>query len=182
MIRSRIASRESFGDRLRSARRRLGKDGVGKKLTQGDVAVAVGVERNTVSRWENGGMLPKDPAMVAALARVLQVTADWLISGTGPASQARRLHEGGTGGYPATAIARLPGKASALALGYLDRLGDAGCSDGQLRGAEQLLLAGASNQVAVTPFADRSDADICADVDAAWDTIVQILRRDGIRP
>ncbi len=182
MIRSRIASRESFGDRLRSARRRLGKDGKARKLTQSDLAAAVGVERNTVSRWENGGMLPKDPAMIAALARTLQVTADWLISGSVWADQARRLQEGAAGRYPATAIATLPDQASTLALGYLDRLGEAGCSDSQLRGAEQLLLAGARNQVASRPFEDRSDADVCADVDSAWDTVVQILRRDGIRP
>ncbi len=68
-----------FGDRVRSSRQRLRRDG--QKLTQGDLAKAVGVERNTVSRWENGSMLPKDPAVIASLAEVLDVTADWLIAG-----------------------------------------------------------------------------------------------------
>src|SRR5665213_3028355 len=79
MIRSRIGVRDTFGDRLRSSRQRLRPGG--RKFTQGDLAKAVGVERNTVSRWENGGMLPKDPAVIASLADVLGVTADWLIGG-----------------------------------------------------------------------------------------------------
>ena len=36
-------------------------------MTQGDLAQIVGVERNTVSRWENSGVPPKDLAVVAKL-------------------------------------------------------------------------------------------------------------------
>ncbi len=87
--------RDTFGDRLRSSRQRLRPGG--RKFTQSDLAKAVGVERNTVSRWENGGMLPKDPAVIGSLADVLGVTADWLIGGDYPArathSAADRIQE-----------------------------------------------------------------------------------------
>ncbi len=175
--------RDTFGDRLRSARQRLRPKG--QKLTQGDLASAVGVERNTVSRWENGGMLPKDPAVIAALARALDVTADWLIAGEAAAPAApseKQLHQSVAGQYLDPAIAELPVRARAVSAGYLNRLRMSGCSDGQLHGAESLLLAGARNRVSLTPVEERADADVCADVDSAWDLVVRILRREGIRP
>jgi transcriptional regulator with XRE-family HTH domain len=182
MIRSRIDGRESFGDRLRLSRGRMRAGG--QKLTQAGLARAVGVERNTVSRWENGGMLPKDPAVIASLARVLDVTADWLISGAPPEARelpATKLHEGTRGQYVDPAIAELPARARTLAAAYLDRLRGAGCSPVQLGGAASLLLAGARNRVAAKPLEKRDDDQVCADVDAAWDLVVHILRRDGIR-
>ena len=151
-------------------------------MTQGELAGLIGVERNTVSRWENGGMLPKDPAVVARIASALQVTSDWLISGDQPEATARALGEGAGTRYPLLSSTRLPGRAGVLADGYLGRLGAAGCSDAQMRGAEALLVEGARNRVAASAFEDRTEDAVCADVDAAWDMIVQILRRDGIRP
>jgi transcriptional regulator with XRE-family HTH domain len=57
------------------------------------LATAVGVERNTVARWENGSMLPRDPAVIAALSRTLNVSADWILGDLvpdhpGPSSEA----------------------------------------------------------------------------------------------
>lgn len=167
---------------MRLSRERLRAGG--KRLTQAGLARAVGVERNTVSRWENGGMLPKDPAVIASLARVLEVTADWLISGTPPEASvlpAGELHEGAAGRYVDPAIAELPARARAVATGYLDRLREADCTPAQLRGAASLLLAGARNRVAAKPLAERDDEHVCADIDAAWDLVVHILRREGIR-
>jgi transcriptional regulator with XRE-family HTH domain len=180
MIRSRIGGRESFGDRLRSSRQQLARKG--RKLTQGDLARAVGVERNTVSRWENGGMLPKDPAVIGSLAVVLEVTADWLIGGDRPPATTTQLHEGAAGQYLDPAINELPARARAVAVGYTDRLRAAGCAESQLRAAESLMLAGARNRVASTSLDERAESDVCADIDAAWDMVVQILRREGIRP
>lgn len=180
MIRSRIGGLDTFGDRLRSSRQRLRRDG--EKLTQGDLARAVGVERNTVSRWENGGMLPKDPAVIASLAGVLDVTADWLIAGDRPGTPARELHEGSQGQYLDPATEELPARARTVAVGYLDRLRNSGCTSGQIRGAESLLLAGARNRVSSRRVEERDDDEVCADVDAAWDMVVQILRREGVRP
>ena len=179
MIRNRIESRETFGDRVKSARQRLRREG--PRLTQGELAAAVGVERNTVSRWENGGMLPRDPAVIAALAVSLEVTADWLISGDRIAPSAGKLGELMAHRYPASDGSDLSTRAAELVAGYLERLRRAGCSEEQIRNADSLLFAGATNQVARDPFERRTDAEVCADIDSAWDMIVQILRRDGIR-
>jgi transcriptional regulator with XRE-family HTH domain len=152
----------------------------------------VGVERNTVSRWENGGVLPKDPAVLAALARVLHVSADWLLGGfeaapelgTTAAEGADRLREGSTTGYrPDTAeLAKLPPAVAEVVRAYLQRLAAAGCTTEQLAGAESALLGGATNSISRRAFDERSDAEIAADVDAAWDFVSQVLRREGIRP
>lgn len=177
---------DSFGSRLRAARRRLRTAG-GGRWGQGDLADAVGVERNTVSRWENANVRPRDPATVAKLARVLNVSAEWLLDGFGPAGAApaggrTELRDGRDARtYPAGASG-LPAAARTLIGGYLDRLTAVGCAPARIAGAEALLLAGARNEVSAIPLAERSDADIAADVDAAWDVVVRILRREGIRP
>jgi transcriptional regulator with XRE-family HTH domain len=188
MIRSRIGRRVSLGDRVKSARQGLRVRG--RKVTQGDLAKAVGVDRNTVSRWENGAMVPSDPTVLASLAAALEVSVEWLISGDpgdpGDRGLARtsnaELHESAGRRYLDPATAALPARARSIALGYLDRLRDCGCTQEQRRGAESLLLAGARNAVATIPLDDRDDADVCADVDAAWDVVVRILRREGKRP
>lgn len=179
MIRSRIIRRESLGDRLRSARQRA--QAGGRKLTQTDLAKAVGVERNTVSRWENGGMVPKDPAIIASLAKLLDVTVDWLITGAAVKTPAMEVRDGAPRKYLDAATAELPARARAAAVAYLDRLRERGCSPEQCRGAESLLLAGARNRVSSKALEERDDDQVRADVDAAWDLVVQILRREGIR-
>lgn len=179
MIHSRIGARDSFGDRLRSSRQRLRPGG--RKLTQGDLARAVGVERNTVSRWENGGMLPKDPAVIASLANVLDVTADWLIAGDRPVAAGTNLREGRADHYANPATEGLPESARALLVAYLDRLRERHCGSEQIDGAESLLLAGAQNHVSSTLLDERAEEQVRDDIDAAWDLVVKILRREGIR-
>ena len=175
--------RDTFGDRLRSSRRQVRPGG--RKFTQADLAKAVGVERNTVSRWENGGMLPKDPAVIAALADVLGVTADWLIGGDRTAHGARsavdRIQERAGAHRLDSAAGRLPDHAGAVVSGYLARLGAAGCSNAQITGAEDLLLSVAYNNVSALALNERTEEQLSADIDAAWDLVVRILRRDGIR-
>ncbi|HEY5086685.1 MAG TPA: helix-turn-helix transcriptional regulator, partial [Gemmatimonadaceae bacterium] len=139
-------------------------------------------ERNTVSRWENGGMIPKDPAVIAALAKLLDVTVDWLITGVAVEAPAREVHDGSRRRYLDPATAKLPARARAVAVGYLERLQASGCSTEQRRAAESLLLAGARNRVSSKSLEERDDDQVCADVDAAWDLVVRILRREGIRP
>jgi transcriptional regulator with XRE-family HTH domain len=180
MIRSRIERREALGDRVKSARE--GRRAGGKRLTQTGLAKAVGVDRNTVSRWENGAMTPKDPATLAALAEALGVSLEWLISGDPMAFTGSNVHEGASAHYSDPEVARLPLRARALLVGYLDRLARSGCLEPQLRGAEALLIAGAHNSVSSVDIGERSDEDISADIDAAWDVVVRILRREGIRP
>lgn len=190
MILNRAGDADSFGERLRHSRQRL-RTSLGRRWTQGDLAEAVGVERNTVSRWENGGILPKDPAVLAALARTLRVSTDWLLDGLSAATgvsptqsavdPGSALHEGADSGYrpDARALAKLPPAAGELVRVYLTRMANAGCSTDQLKGAESILLAGATHAIARRT---RDEAEILADVDAAWDFVTHVLRREGIRP
>lgn len=180
MIRDRIKRRSTLGDRLKSAREgsRVG----GKRLTQLDLARAVGVDRNTVSRWETGGMVPRDPKVLASLAAALNVTVDWLISGEPEGSVASAIYEDRASSFSPPATAALPAGARGLATSYLERLRASGCSQAQQRGAESLLLACARNTVSSKPIEKRADVEVSADVDAAWDVVVRILRREGIRP
>lgn len=59
------------GERLRQRRAKLG-------MTQRDVARAIGMTINQVSRYEKGEAEPGSVAL-SAIARVLNVSADWLL-------------------------------------------------------------------------------------------------------
>lgn len=209
MIRGEPAGSDSFGERVRAARQRL-RNSAGRRWTQGDLAGAVGVERNTVSRWENGSVLPREPAVLAALARTLRVSTDWLLdelpgtpqsgapAGVDDASKSDRgahpvpepadrrglFRESSGPGYQSEtrALARLPAAAAQLVTGYLERLATAGCSADQISKAEATLVAGATQSIARRPLAERSDTEVVGDIDAAWDFVVRVLRREGLRP
>lgn len=186
MIRNAAKSAGSFGERVRVARQRL-RTAEGRRWTQGDLAAAVGVERNTVSRWENSGVLPKDPAIVTKLGRTLRVDVPWLLRGAETDSDATAaeadVHErrGGRYGRAPAAPDTLSGAAVELIQCYVARLSGIGCTGEQVAGAEALLTGAARNGVASRPLIERGDDEVLADIDAAWDMIVRILRRDGIR-
>ncbi|MBO4838068.1 MAG: helix-turn-helix transcriptional regulator [Lachnospiraceae bacterium] len=59
-------------DKIQTARKRAG-------LSQVDLADAMGVSRQSVSKWETGESNP-DIGKLAQLAKVLNVSADWLLS------------------------------------------------------------------------------------------------------
>lgn len=171
---------ESLGDRIRQARERIRMPN-GRRMTQGELAAAVEVERNTVSRWENGDVQPNKPAQLLRLARVLRVPTDWLIGGSAAApTGASLLGEGEPADYPVTGA--VPPAAAGVVAGYLDRLERAGCTPAQRTAAASLFAAATRNAIARTPLEARDDRDIVADADAAWDFIVRVLRRDDVRP
>lgn len=174
---------ESLGDRIREARGRI-RMPRGQRMTQGELAAAVEVERNTVSRWENGDVQPREPMQLLRLARVLRVPTDWLIGGSAaaPAGGATQLGEGAPGGYPRPVSGEVPAAAAGVVATYLTRLQSAGCTPAQCAAAETLFVAATRNAISRTPPESRDDRDVVADADAAWDLIVGILRRDGIRP
>jgi len=181
------AVEESLGDRIRQARERIRMPN-GRRMTQGELAAAVEVERNTVSRWENGDVQPNKPVQLLRLARVLRVPTDWLIGGTMAVASAQaqppqsQLGEGTPSGYPREVSAELPPAAAGIVSAYLDRLARAGCTPSQCAAAESLFVAVTRNALSATPIDARSERDVVADADAAWDLVVGILRRDGIRP
>lgn len=68
------AVRETFGDRLRAARVEAG-------VSQRELAESLGVIRTNVDRWEHG-RTPRNVADVAGqVARLLGVSASWLVFG-----------------------------------------------------------------------------------------------------
>ena len=82
----------SIGDRIKDARKQ-------RALSQVDLARLVGVSQPAVANWESGVHDPRR-LMLAKIADVLQVSADWLASG------ARSLVEADT--QPAAAYIRRP--------------------------------------------------------------------------
>lgn len=62
-----------FGERLKGLR-------IEKGLTQEDVANALCVTKQAVSKWENGASLP-DVAYLGALADLMEVNIDYLLTG-----------------------------------------------------------------------------------------------------
>lgn len=67
-------STETVGERIRAARERKG-------ITQSALADAVGVRQPTMWRYEARGMTPSAETAIA-IARVLDVSAHWLLHGT----------------------------------------------------------------------------------------------------
>ncbi|MCW3176941.1 MULTISPECIES: LexA family protein [Gammaproteobacteria] len=66
---------ETLGTRLKNLRK-------SKKLTQQQVADAIGVSKTSVIYWEKDENLPKHDSLMA-LAQILGVTSDYLLSGKG---------------------------------------------------------------------------------------------------
>lgn len=66
---------ETLGTRLKNLRK-------SKKLTQQQVADAIGVSKTSVIYWEKDENLPKHDSLMA-LAQILGITSDYLLSGKG---------------------------------------------------------------------------------------------------
>ncbi len=167
-----------FADRLRQARQRV-RTASGTRMTQGHLAKAVGVERNTVSRWENSGVRPKDPAVIARLADVLRVSMEWLVaSGDEPRQSAEQPLEA----YSASLALerRLPPEAYELILGYVRRVEASGATAAQTREAQRLLLEGAFTSLRRPAPRERVIAIVLGDVEAMWRYITSVLAQDGI--
>jgi transcriptional regulator with XRE-family HTH domain len=169
-----------FADRLREARQRI-RTPSGARMTQGDLAKAVGVERNTVSRWENSGVRPKDPAVIARLADVLHVSMEYLV-GSGDDMSHRPASEFPPFDANASAALerRIPPDAYELIHGYQGRLIAAGATAAQKREADQLLLGAAFTALRRANPRERTTATILADIEAMWRYITSILAQDGI--
>ena len=73
---------EAIGDRLRYARRRVGR-------SQADLAAASGVGVATIRRVELGQVEPR-PSTVRKLAAALGVRVEWLSVGDGPVTEEER--------------------------------------------------------------------------------------------
>jgi DNA-binding XRE family transcriptional regulator len=190
----------AFGDRVREARQRI-RTPAGGRLTQSDLAVAVGVERNTVSRWENSGVCPKDPQVIRKLAAVLKVSADWLLADDdggqpwasgGPESggvvtrgngggRAGRVGVMGAAGAAGEVLAyRMPPAAYERVHGYIERVEQAGATPEQAEEVARILVEAAATRLRGAVPRDRPVAAVIADIDAAWRYASTILRAEGV--
>lgn len=169
-----------FADRLREARQRI-RNPSGSRMTQGDLAKAVGVERNTVSRWENSGVRPKDPAVIARLADVLHVTMEYLV-GSGDDAGIRLSPDAPHFDTSASAALerRVPPEAYELIHGYQSRLIAAGATAAQRKEADALLLDATFTALRRAAPRERPTSTVLADIEAMWRYIASILSQDGI--
>jgi transcriptional regulator with XRE-family HTH domain len=177
-----------FADRLRQARQRV-RSSSGQRMTQGDLASLVGVERNTVSRWENSGVRPKDPEVIAKLADVLRVSMEWLVGSseepTSPdhvGSASRRISESAPSAYAARGEPELllPLPVYQAVHGYRARLQTAGCTPDQTQEAERLMLDSAQNRLRRTNPRSRPVQVMLDDLEAVWTYIAHVLASEGI--
>ena len=76
---------------------------------------------------------------------------------------------------------RLPPRAYERVLGYLQQLETVGASEQQIDEAERLMIDGAFNKLNKRDVRERSEDDFITDIDAAWEFIVFVLRREGFR-
>jgi transcriptional regulator with XRE-family HTH domain len=168
-----------FSDRLKEARIRV-RARTGQKMTQQALASLVGVERNTVSRWENSGVHPKDPAVIGKLADALAVSTDWLVRGAHSRDPAPTVYPAAVAPGIPVAERRLPVRAYEQIDGYLARLESAGCSPAQTREADRVLRDGAYNRLRANDPGTRGIDEMLDDIASAWRFIVAVLGREGI--
>ena len=73
----------SIGERIRNLRKK-------NKLSQAELGEAVGVESNTISRWERNDLIPKGTSL-ARIARALSTTSAYLLEETNDPSLPRDI-------------------------------------------------------------------------------------------
>jgi transcriptional regulator with XRE-family HTH domain len=191
-----------FGDRVREARQRVRTPG-GARLTQGDLAIAVGVERNTVSRWENSGVRPKDPHVVRRLAAALRVPMEWLfeedaadvpeswpgtereVRGAAAVREGMAPRQPYPAGYAAPYGApdalgqRISPMAYAVIHDYVARLEQAGLTPDEAAEAGRLLVHSACNRLRPGDPRTRVLDVVLADIEAMWSFVTTVLRAEG---
>lgn len=180
----------AFGDRVREARQRI-RTQAGGRLTQSDLAVAVGVERNTVSRWENSGVCPKDPQVIRRLASVLRVSMDWLLSDEEAAAATAGV-QAWFGAGDTERVVRVPGAVSEVVAyrippvayerlhRYVERVEQAGGTVAQAEEVARLLVDAAASRLRAQVPRERPISVVVADIDAAWRYVAAVLRSEGL--
>ena len=98
-----------LGERIRSRRERL-------RLRQADLAAALRISAQAVSKWERGENAP-DLSVLAALARLLGVSIEWLLGETAPSADtfAATVFCTSLNGFAAKAAAMPPREVAAWA-------------------------------------------------------------------
>lgn len=180
----------SFGRRVALGLRRA-------NLTRDQAARLLRTSRSTLYR-AMAGRAELTVAQLHALAALLEVDAMDLmatyantrqvaaLTGTGdsgtsrPGAQNARAGDGVT--LNPALSRRLPPRAYEVVLGYLQRMEAVGASPEQIDEAERLMVEGAYNKLHTRDARERTEDELIVDIDAAWDFITSVLRREGKRP
>ncbi|MDB4906342.1 MAG: helix-turn-helix protein [Gemmatimonadetes bacterium] len=133
-------------------------------LTQRALAERLGAHKQTIVKYEAGGSDISGDRL-GALVEVLGP----LPSAFGGDEQRERVAR------------RLPKEAADVVQGYLDRMREATCSEEQIDEAERVMVDGAYNKLNKRDIRARTVDDLITDIDAAWDFIRYVLRKEGMR-
>ena len=129
----------------------------------------------SVSQWERGVNVPEE-ARLAKLAELYGAEPASLRYGATHVSRDRTTYT------PNPALRRrLPPRAYERVLRYLHQLEAVGATDEQIDEAERLMIDGAFNKLNKRDVRERSEDDLITDIDAAWEFIAFVLRREGFR-
>lgn len=157
-----------LGERLRAARRTA-------NLTQAEVAQRLGVHVMSVSQWERGVNVPEE-ARLAKLALLYGAEPASLRYGATHVSRERTMYT------PNPALRRrLPARPYERVLGYVRQLEEAGVTEEQIDEAERLMIDGAFNKLNKRDVRERTEDELMTDIDAAWEFIAFVLRREGYK-
>lgn len=69
-----MATESTFADRLKALREKSG-------MSVFQLTLAAGIQEQNIRLWERGPRKPSDPDHIAALAKALGTTTDYLITG-----------------------------------------------------------------------------------------------------
>lgn len=166
-------------------------------LTRDEAARLLRTSRSTLYR-AMAGRAELTVAQLHALAALLEVDAMDLMATyantrpvamptatgdsatSGPGAQNARAGDGVT--LNPALSRRLPPRAYEVVLGYLQRMEAVGASPEQIDEAERLMVEGAYNKLHTRDARERTEDELIVDIDAAWDFITSVLRREGKRP
>jgi hypothetical protein len=94
---------------------------------------------------------------------------------------ATRVVDNEFGGDPTSARRRLSPRVYEVVHGYLERMQAAGCAPEQVDEAERVMVESSYSKLNARDPRERSEDEQIMDIDAAWDFIREVLRRQGIR-
>ena len=137
------------------------------------MAQQLGVHVMSVSQWERGVNIPEEPRL-AKLAELYGADPASLRYGATRAGRERTTYT------PNPSLRRrLPLRVYERVLDYIHQLEAAGVSEEQIDEAERLMIDGAFNKLNKRDVRQRSEDELITDIDAAWDFITFVLRREG---
>lgn len=161
-------SPKAIGERIRAGREKMG-------ITQRQLADEVGATEVSVSGWERGLSVPKQPNF-GRLALLLGLSENELRYGSPPAP--RRVAETPSGHNYTTGRPKLPPRAYERVYNYVERLRTAGIPEDMIDEAERLMVEPLFSKFNKRDIRERTEEDHITDIDAAWSWIREVAERE----